>query len=67
MHVLNENILWYALECKVSSIFTRTIRMMFSLSFVAPGRGGEGGEEGGSICLRLNKKGDCYIELNLTF
>ena len=29
-----KNILWYALERKVSSTFTRTLRMVFSLSFV---------------------------------
>ena len=32
-----KSILWYALERKVSSIFTRTLRMVFSLSFVVLG------------------------------
>ena len=38
-----KSILWYALERKVSSIFTRTLRMVFSLSFVGGSKFAEGG------------------------
>ena len=38
-----KNILQYALERKVSSIFIRTLRMMFSLSFVGGSKSAEGG------------------------